>query len=91
MPAAANPTEARPSFLIVTSSATVRTEWALVAQHQGRRHRVITAALSRLERTAGTAVIPLAVGPALTVILLLALGLWALILAAVALAMLAFG
>lgn len=63
---------------------------ALVAQRLGRRHRGITAALSRLEQTAGAAAIPLAVGPALIVILLLSLGLWALIWAAVALAMSAF-
>ena len=51
-----------------------------------RRERGVTAQLSRLERPARGAIVPLALGPALIVILLLSLGLWALIWAAVELA-----
>ena len=43
------------------------------------RERSITAGLSRSERTARTAALPLDIGPALIVILLLSLGLWAII------------
>jgi hypothetical protein len=55
---------------------------SLVAERQARRrHRGITAGLSR---SAQTAAVPLAVGPALIAILLLSLGLWAMIWAVVA-------
>ena len=59
---------------------------ALAAERKSRRReRGITAGLSRLERPARTAPLPLDIGPALIVILLLSLGLWAMIWAAVAL------
>ena len=51
-----------------------------------RRERSITAGVSRSRRSARTATIPLDIGPALIVILLLSLGLWATIWAAIALA-----
>jgi hypothetical protein len=61
---------------------------ALAAERKARRReRGIAAALSRLERPAVTACPALDIGPALTVILLLSLGLWAMIWAAVALAL----
>ena len=52
-----------------------------------RRERGIAAVLSRLERPARTASLPLDVGPALIVIVMLSLALWATIWAAVALAL----
>ena len=65
---------------------------ALVVERQARRRqRGITAVLSRLERSAQTAAVPLAVGPALIVILLLSLGFWGVIWAAMALAVSALG
>jgi hypothetical protein len=51
-----------------------------------RRERSIAARLSRPQRSARAATIPLDIGPALTVILLLSLGLWATIWAAIRLA-----
>lgn len=65
---------------------------ALVAERQARRRqRGLTAGSSQSERLVRTATVPLAVGPALIVILLLSLGLWAMIRAAVALAVSALG
>lgn len=66
---------------------------SLVAERQARRRNCgITAALSRSERAPQTVVaIPLAVGPALIVILLLSLGLWATIWAALASALFLLG
>jgi hypothetical protein len=61
---------------------------ALAAERKSRRReRGITAGLSRLERPARTAPLSLDIEPALIVILLLSLGLWAMIWAAVALAL----
>jgi hypothetical protein len=58
----------------------------LAAERKSRRRaRSITAGLSRLELSARTAALSLNVGPALIVILMLSLGLWAMIWAAVAL------
>ena len=58
---------------------------ALVAERKARRRqRSTTAALSRSARLLQTAIVPLTVGPALIVIVLLSLGLWAMIWAAVA-------
>jgi hypothetical protein len=65
---------------------------ALVAERQARRRqRGATAALSRSARLLQTAIVPLTVGPALIVIVLLSLGLWAMIWAAVALGLSALG
>jgi hypothetical protein len=59
---------------------------ALAAERKSRRReRGISAGLSRLERPARTAPLSLDIGPALIVILILSLGLWAMIWAAVAL------
>ena len=59
---------------------------ALVAERKpGRRDCGIAVALSQSERWARTASVPLAVGSALIVILMLSLGLWAMIWAAVTL------
>jgi hypothetical protein len=73
----------------------------LVAERQARRrHRGITAGLSRAgiiaglsraERSAQTAAVPLAAGPALIAIVLLSVGLWMTIWAAMALAVSALG
>jgi Flp pilus assembly protein TadB len=51
-----------------------------------RRERRITEGMARSESSARTATLPLDIGPALIVILLLSLGLWMMIWAAVALA-----
>jgi len=65
---------------------------ALAADRKARRRqRGIIARLSRSEALAGTVNVALEVGPALTVILLLSLGMWATIWAAVALAVSALG
>jgi hypothetical protein len=65
---------------------------ALVAERKARRRqRSTTAALSRSVRLLQTAIVPLTVGPALIVIVLLSLGLWAMIWAAVALGLSALG
>jgi hypothetical protein len=65
---------------------------ALVAERKARRRqRGTTAALSRSARLLQTAIVPLTVGPALIVIVLLSLGLWAMIWAAVALGLSALG
>jgi hypothetical protein len=65
---------------------------AFVAERQARRRqRGITTALSRSERSARAANVPLAERSALIVILLLSLGLWAMIWGAVALGMAAVG
>ena len=65
---------------------------ALVADRLARRReRSITAGLSRSQRSARTATIPLDIGPALIVVLLLSLALWATIGAAIALALAAWG
>lgn len=65
---------------------------ALVAERKAvRRDRGIVAALSRSERWARTASVPLAVGSALIVILMLSLGLWAMIWTAVTLVVSALG
>jgi hypothetical protein len=65
---------------------------ALLAERKARRReRSITAGLSRSEHSARTATLPLDIGRALIVILLLSLGLWAIIWAAVALAVAALG
>jgi hypothetical protein len=59
---------------------------AVVTERQARpRQRVITTTLSRSEQSAG-AIVPLADGPALIVILLLSLALWAMVWGTVALA-----
>ena len=64
-----------------------RDRGSLVAKRQAlRRRRSITAGLSRAEQSAQTAAVPLAVGRALIVVMLLSLGLWAMIWAAVVLA-----
>jgi hypothetical protein len=62
---------------------------ALVAERKSRRRErsSITAGLSRSALAARTAALPLNTGTALMVILLLSLGLWAMIWAAVALAL----
>ena len=61
---------------------------ALVADRLARRReRSIAAGLSRSHRSAHTATIPLDIGPALIVILLLSLALWATIWAAIELAL----
>ena len=61
---------------------------ALAAERKSRRREVsIAAGLSRSERSARTSTLPLNIGPALIVILLLSLGLWAMIGAAGALAL----
>ena len=61
---------------------------ALAAERKSRRReRGIAAGLSRLERPARTASLPLDVGPVWIVILTLSLGLWAMIWAAVELAL----
>ena len=58
---------------------------ALAAERKARRRqRAFIAGLSRSERSARTTSVPLERGPALMVILLLSLGLWAMIWAAVA-------
>jgi hypothetical protein len=65
---------------------------ALVAERKSRRReRSITVALSRSALGARTAALPLNTGTALIGILLLSLGLWAMIWAAVALALRALG
>ena len=65
---------------------------ALVAERKSRRReRSITVAPSRSALSARTAAFPLNTGTALIVILLLSLGLWAMIWAAVALAFRALG
>ena len=61
---------------------------ALAAERKSRRReRGIAAGLSRLERPARTASLPLDLGPVWIVILTLSLGLWAMIWAAVELAL----
>ena len=65
---------------------------ALVAERKAlRRDRGIAATLSRSERWARTASVPLAVGLALIVILMLSPGLWAMIWVAVTLVVSALG
>lgn len=65
---------------------------ALVAETKARRReRGIAAARLRSERWARTSSVPLAVGSALIVILMLSLGLWAMIWAAVTLVVSALG
>jgi hypothetical protein len=65
---------------------------ALAAERKARRRdRGISVGLSRSERLPDTTAVPLAFGPALVVILLLSLGLWAMIWAAVTLAVSALG
>jgi|GEM_PF-6862932 len=65
---------------------------ALASERKARRRETgITAQLSRSERSARAITVPLEVGPALIVILLLSLGLWAMIWAAVALAVSVLG
>jgi hypothetical protein len=65
---------------------------ALTAQRKARRReRGLAAALSRSERSVRTATLPLDLGPALIVILLSSLGLWAIIWAALGLALAALG
>ena len=60
---------------------------ALVANRLARRReRSVPAGLSRSQRSARTATIPLNIGPALIVVLLLSVALWATIWAAIALA-----
>jgi hypothetical protein len=60
---------------------------ALAAERKARRRdRGISVKPSGSERSARTTIVPLAGGPALIVILLLSLGLWAMIWAAAALA-----
>ena len=60
---------------------------ALAAERKARRRqRAFTAGLSPSARSARTTSVPLERGPALMVILLLSLGLWAMIWTAVALA-----
>jgi len=60
----------------------------LTAERKSRRRaRSIGAGLLRSDLSGRTASLPLDTGPALTVILLLSLGLWAMIWAAVALAL----
>jgi len=56
-----------------------------------RRERSIAAGLSRSRRVARAAIIPLNIGPALILVLLLSLALWATISAAIALALAAWG
>ncbi len=56
-----------------------------------RRERSIAAGLSRPRRSARTATVPLDIGPALIVVLLLSLALWATIGAAIALALAGLG
>jgi hypothetical protein len=61
---------------------------ALIADRLARRReRSIAAGLSRSHRSARTATIPLNIGSALIVVLLLSLALWATIWAAIALAL----
>lgn len=65
---------------------------ALAAERKARRRqRDFTAGLSRSERSAPTTGVPLERGPALMVILLLSLGLWAMIWTTIALAVSALG
>ena len=65
---------------------------ALVAERKARRpQRGTTATLSRSARLLQTAIVPLTLGPALIVIVLLSLGFWAMIWAAVALGLSALG
>jgi hypothetical protein len=69
-----------------------RRRGALAAGRDVRhRERGVAAELSRLERSARTATVPLAIGPALIVILMLSLGLWAMIWAAATLVASALG
>ena len=64
----------------------------LVAERRARRReRSVARVLSRAKLSALTPTAPLDVGPALIVILLLSLGLWAMIWAAVALAVTTLG
>jgi hypothetical protein len=60
-----------------------RRRWPVAERQARRRHCGITVVSSRPERSAQTVAVRLAVGPALTLILLLSLGLWAMIWAAV--------
>jgi len=55
------------------------------------RERSIAAGLSRSKRSARTTTLPLDIGPALIVILLLSLGLWGIVWAVIALAVAALG
>ena len=55
------------------------------------RERSIAAGLSKSKRSARTATLPLDIGPALIVILLLSLGLWGIVWAVIALAAAAMG
>ena len=69
-----------------------RRRGALVAERKARRRdRGVIGRLPQPERSARTAATPLAAGPALVVILLLSLGLWAMIWEALALAVSKFG
>ena len=64
-----------------------RRRGALAAERKARRRDLrYDRSATRSERSAYTAIVPLPVGPALIVILLLSLGLWAMIWAAAALA-----
>ena len=65
---------------------------ALVSERKARRRdHGIAAQLSRSERSADTITVPLEVGPALIVIVLLSLAFWAMIWGAVALAVSVLG
>jgi hypothetical protein len=64
---------------------------ALVAERKSRRRERSTVAPSRSALAARTAVLPLNTGTALILILLLSLGLWAMIWAAVTLALRVLG
>ena len=65
---------------------------ALAAERKARRRQHgVTAALSRSEQSLPTISVPLERGPALIVIVMLSLGLWAIIWTAVALAVSALG
>ena len=65
---------------------------ALAAERKvRRRERGINAGASRSERSVSIANLPLDIGPALIVILLLSLGLWSITWAAIALALASLG
>jgi hypothetical protein len=76
----------RVGFAPAKPSHRKRRRRAFVTERQARRRqRVITTTLSRSEQSAG-AIVPLADGPAVIVILLLSVALWGMVWAAVALA-----
>ena len=65
---------------------------ALAAERKARRReRGINAGASRSERSVSIANLPLDIGPALIVILLLSLGLWSITWAAIAIALASLG